>query len=141
MNTNLEINSASRVITQEDIDAFADLTGDRNPIHTSNTDATRSIYGGRIAHGALVLSIATGLAYQLEAFSRSVEAITDFNWKFRRPVYLRDTIRTRFTFRRKHSMPGYDGGVVVFDVEIRNQRDEIVQEGRWRLLVQGRPET
>ncbi len=139
MNTGLEIDSAHRVVTLGDIEAFADLTGDTNPIHTDEVYAAESIYGGRIAHGALTLSLATGLAYRMKAFSRSVEAITDVNWKFRHPVHIGDTIRVRFTFRRKHSMPEYHGGLVVFEVEIYNQREEVVQEGRWRLLVQGTP--
>lgn len=141
MNTDLEIDSAPHIVTLEDIEAFAELTGDTNPIHTDEAYAAESIYGGQIAHGALILSLATGLAYRMEAFSRSVEAITEVNWRFRHPVRIGDTIRARFTFRWKHSMPGYHGGLVTFDVEIRNQKEETAQEGRWRLLVQGNPET
>jgi acyl dehydratase len=140
MNAGLEMNSDTRIVTPEDVETFADLTGDANPIHIDDAHASESLYAGRIAHGALILSIATGLAYRLEAFSRSVEAITDVTWKFRHPVYVGDEIRARFTFRRKHSMPEYHGGLVVFDVEILNQDGEVVQEGRWRLLVQGSPE-
>ncbi|MFC7401868.1 MaoC family dehydratase [Citricoccus sp. GCM10030269] len=46
-----------RTITQEDIDVFADLTGDHNPIHVDEEVAAASVYGTRIAHGLLSLSI------------------------------------------------------------------------------------
>jgi len=44
-------------ITQEDIDVYADLTGDDNPIHVDEAAAAASPYGGRIAHGMLTLSM------------------------------------------------------------------------------------
>ncbi|GAA1123542.1 MaoC family dehydratase [Citricoccus alkalitolerans] len=46
-----------RTISQEDIDVFADLTGDHNPIHVDEAFAASSVYGTRIAHGLLSLSI------------------------------------------------------------------------------------
>ncbi|WJL96717.1 MaoC family dehydratase [Microbacterium sp. ET2] len=44
-------------ITQDDIDVYADLTGDDNPIHVDAEEAAASPYGGRIAHGMLTLSM------------------------------------------------------------------------------------
>ena len=44
-------------ITQHDIDVYADLTGDDNPIHVDAAAAAASPYGGRIAHGMLTLSM------------------------------------------------------------------------------------
>jgi acyl dehydratase len=44
-------------ITQDDIDVYADLTGDDNPIHVDAAAAAASPYGGRIAHGMLTLSM------------------------------------------------------------------------------------
>ncbi|TQK20799.1 acyl dehydratase [Microbacterium sp. SLBN-154] len=44
-------------ITQDDIDVYADLTGDDNPIHVDAEAAAASPYGGRIAHGMLTLSM------------------------------------------------------------------------------------
>ncbi|NUL45621.1 MaoC family dehydratase [Cellulosimicrobium funkei] len=46
-----------RTISQEDIDVFADLTGDHNPIHVDEAFAAASAFGTRIAHGLLSLSI------------------------------------------------------------------------------------
>ncbi len=44
-------------ITQDDIDVYAELTGDDNPIHVDAAAAASSPYGGRIAHGMLTLSM------------------------------------------------------------------------------------
>lgn len=44
-------------VIQDDIDVYADLTGDDNPIHVDAEAAAASPYGGRIAHGMLTLSM------------------------------------------------------------------------------------
>ena len=49
--------STWRPITQDDIDVYADLTGDDNPIHVDEVAAAASPYGGRIAHGMLTLGM------------------------------------------------------------------------------------
>ena len=47
----------SKVITVEDIEAFAKLTGDFNPIHIDSSFAQKTIFGGRIAHGILSVGL------------------------------------------------------------------------------------
>jgi len=49
--------SSWRPIPQQDIDAYARLSGDDNPIHVDAAAAAASPYGGRIAHGLLTLSM------------------------------------------------------------------------------------
>ncbi|KQV06337.1 MaoC family dehydratase [Leifsonia sp. Root112D2] len=49
--------SSWRQITQADIEAYADITGDDNPIHVNAEVAAKSPYGGTIAHGMLTLSM------------------------------------------------------------------------------------
>ena len=53
--------SAARTVTEADIVNFAGLSGDYNPIHIDETFAENSPFKQRIAHGLLVLSIASGL--------------------------------------------------------------------------------
>jgi acyl dehydratase len=52
-------------ITQEQIDAFADLTGDRQWIHIDTERAAAGPFGSTIAHGFFILSLSTGLLYEL----------------------------------------------------------------------------
>ncbi len=43
----------TRTVTDADIRAFADATGDRNPVHLDDAYAASTVFGGRIAHGML----------------------------------------------------------------------------------------
>lgn len=49
--------SFRRVLTQEDFDRFADLTGDDNPIHCDPVFAAKSHFGGTVSHGMLLYSL------------------------------------------------------------------------------------
>ena len=60
-------------------------------------------------------------------------------WKFRAPIRIGDTIRVQTEVLRKKEMPRLEGGFVVFDVAILNQRDETVQKGTWTVLVKSAP--
>jgi len=48
---------ASRIITQQDVETFARITGDYNPLHLEKDFADRTIFKGRIVHGMLVASL------------------------------------------------------------------------------------
>jgi acyl dehydratase len=52
--------SPPRRVTEADIDGFVRLTGDDNRLHTDDAFAREAGFEGRIAHGALVVSLATG---------------------------------------------------------------------------------
>jgi acyl dehydratase len=67
--------SGWRRISQEDVDAFARLTGDDYWLHTDPGRAAETRFGGTIAHGFLTLSLAPALTYELidyEGFESSV---------------------------------------------------------------------
>lgn len=49
--------SSWREISQDDINVYADLSGDHNPIHVNEEFAAQTPFGGRIAHGLLTLSL------------------------------------------------------------------------------------
>ncbi|MGC9522462.1 MAG: MaoC family dehydratase [Anaerolineae bacterium] len=132
-----QIESKPRTITARDIETFAELSGDRHPLHLDEAYAATTPYGTRIAHGALILAIATGLAQDGMPQAGILEAFTQLRWKFQAPVRIGDTIRVRVTFGRKHSVPGYQGGLVTFDVQVLNQDDEMVQSGIWTAMVRG----
>jgi acyl dehydratase len=128
--------SKGRTITEADIVAFAGVSGDYNPIHVDAVHAAGTAFGERIAHGALVLSIATGLRQQQGTFRGTLKAwlgISD--WRFRAPVRIGDTIAvvTEVVGRREISDP--TAGLVNQAVEVRNQSDEVVALGEFATLV------
>lgn len=135
---NVPVETMARTITEADIVLFAGLTGDYNPIHTDAVFAAQQPFGERIAHGLLVVSIVSGLAYRLGLLEGTADALTGIEWKFRGPVKIGDTIRARLVASKKRALPGHSGGLVTFDVTVLNQRDEEVQKGSWTVVVRGR---
>lgn len=79
-----------RTIGEDDISAFAELTGDTHPQHTDAEWAARSRFGERIAHGLLVLSYAAGLVPfdpdRVVALRKVGDAV------FKAPVKIGDTV-------------------------------------------------
>jgi acyl dehydratase len=127
--------SQGRTITETDIVNFAALSGDWNPIHVDAEYAKGGMFGERIAHGMLGLSIATGLAIQLGFMQETVIAFMGLDWKFRGAIKIGDTIRMKAEVAEKKPMPRLGGGLVTFNVEVVNQRDETCQKGTWTLLT------
>lgn len=128
----------SRTITEADLVRFADLSGDRHRLHLDETYAKQSLFGGRIAHGLLGLSIASGLWVRLGLLEESILAFLGLEWKFVAPVRIEDAVHTVVTVKEKRASRPPDRGVLILDVAVLNQRDETVQEGIWTLLVKAR---
>ncbi len=134
----LPIRTRGRTITEADLVAFAGLSGDFNPMHTDARYAETTQFGARIAHGALVFSIATGLAYQLGVLEGTVIAFLGFEMKLRAPVYIGDTIRVEASVSKRRPLPAAGGGIVTLDVKVLNQKDEAVQKGEWTIMVRSK---
>jgi acyl dehydratase len=131
--------SHGRTVTEADIVAFAALTGDYNPLHTDAEYAKGTVFGERIAHGLLGLSIAQGLTERLGFIEGTIEAFMSLEWKFRGPIKIGDTIHTETKVARKKEMRRMGGGIIVFDIAVINQRGESVQKGQWTLLIKSKP--
>jgi len=134
------VSSPGRTITEADVVAFAGLSGDYNQLHTDDEFARETPYGRRIAHGLLGLSAASGLAARAGFIEGTTQAFIGLTYKFKAPVFVGDTIHLRATVSKLRPMPSMGGGMVVFAMEVLNQRGEVVQEGDWTLLMRGRPE-
>lgn len=131
--------SVGRTITEADIVTFAALSGDWNQLHTDAKYAADSFFGQRVAHGLLVLSIASGLIMRLGVLEGTALAFREIGaWKFSQPVFIGDTICVRVTVADTSPMRRLGGGLVTVKVEILNQDDKIVQRGTWGVLVRSR---
>ena len=125
----------SRTITEADVVAFAGISGDFNPLHTDEEFMKGSPFGGRIAHGMLCASVATGLANQLGIFEGTTIAVLQITLKFTGAVKFGDTVRLKLTCAsRKESSKG-GKGTAVFACELLNQRDEKVLDSEWVILL------
>ncbi len=136
----MTMTTKGRTITESDIVSFAGLSGDFNPLHTDAEYAAKTEFGQRIAHGALGLSIATGLANQLGFMEGTVIAFTTLDWKYRAPIFIGDTIHVEITVSQSKAMPASGGGFVIFGVKVVKQDNTVTQEGKWTLVVRSRPE-
>ena len=72
---------------------FAGLSGDFVELHVSETYSAAGPFGKRIAHGALVFSISTGLSVQMNQIQDTVVAFYGVDkLRFTKPVFIGDTI-------------------------------------------------
>ena len=125
-----------RTITETDIVNFAGLSGDFYQLHTDAEYGKTTPYGQRIAHGVLVLSIATGLTAQTGVLEGTALAFREINnWKFVLPVFIGDTVHVQLEVIETKPLPRIDGGSVRIKVEIKNQDDKVVMKGIWLVLV------
>jgi acyl dehydratase len=94
-----------------------------------------------VAHGLLVLSIASGLAVRLGFMEDTILAFRGLEWRFAAPVFIGDTIRLRVTVEATKPMPRLSGGLVTLKMEVVNQKDAVVNRGSWDVLCrsQGEP--
>jgi 3-hydroxybutyryl-CoA dehydratase len=131
--------SPGRTVTEADIVAFCGLSGDFNELHSNAEYAKRTLFGHRVAHGLLGLSIASGLAGRLGFLEGTAQAFMGLDWKFKGPIFAGDTIHVRATVVQTRAGARLGGGLVVLDVCVLNQKDEVTQEGRWTVLMKSRP--
>ena len=125
-------------ITEGDIVAFAGLSGDYNEIHTSEQYSQNARFGKRIAHGLLGLSIASGLAFQLGFMRDTVDVFRGLEWEFTGPILIGDTIHAELEIIELKPVPRLGNGRVTFKIQLKNQRDEVIQRGNWSLLVRSK---
>ena len=80
-------------ITEEDIDLFAKVSGDYNPIHMDEEYAKKTPFGQRIAHGALTASYISGILGNDLPGPGAI--FTHLEMRFRRPVFIGSTVIAR----------------------------------------------
>ena len=135
-----EYESPARTVTEADIVAFAGLSGDYNPLHINEEYCKTTIFGGRIAHGPLVYAIAAGLLFQLHLYDDTLIAFLGFeNLKFTKPVKPGDTIRARIKVLDKRETSSPERGVMRRQLQVLNQRGEVVQEDIQAFLLKRKP--
>lgn len=129
----------ARELTVADVLAFAEVSGDMNPLHLDDAYARRQGYRGRIAHGVLGLAVVTGLVNRSGLTRGTLLALLGVSWEFRRPVQPGDAVRARLRVLDSRRSRRSARGVVRLKAEALNQWDEVVQEGVFTLLVRSRP--
>lgn len=131
--------SASRTVTEADVMNFAGLSGDFNPLHTDETFAAATPIKTRIAHGMLSMAIATGLANQMGIFEGTTLALMQQTIAYKGMVRFGDTIRLVMTVKERKESKNPKRGVITFQVDVMNHKDEPVVDSQWVLMMARQP--
>lgn len=130
--------SRGRTITEADIVNFAGLSGDFVELHMNEEYARRGPFGRRIAHGALIFSISTGLMVQMTSDHEAIVAFRGVDQlRFLEPVFIGDTIHVTKKTIAKDSKDGVRG-LVTFETTVLNQDGKSVVTYLDRLIVKCR---
>ena len=130
--------SRGRTVTEADIVNFAGLSGDFVELHMNEEYARRGPFGKRIAHGALVFSISTGLMVQMTVHQEAIVAFRGVDQlRFLAPVFIGDTIHVVKKTVDKHTKDGVRG-LVTFETTVLNQDGIAVLTYIDRLMVKCR---
>ena len=130
-----EFACGEREIGDAEIAAFAELSGDRNPLHLDEEYARGTAFGGRVAHGALGIAVATGLMAQSGLTAGTLVALLGLDWRFVAPIRPGDRLSLKLRVAARRDLPGRDRGVVKFVAELVNQRGELAQSGEIVELI------
>lgn len=128
----------SRTITEADVVAFAGLSGDFNPLHVDEEFGKKTIFGTRIAHGLLGLSVASGLINQMGIGEGTVMAFLGLTWNFKAVIKFGDTITVHQHVAEKRETSKNDRGILRMAITVLNQNGEVVQDGEHVLMVRKR---
>jgi acyl dehydratase len=135
-----KIRTVGRTVSEGDILQFAGLSGDNNQIHTDAEFSKGNQFGQRVAHGLLGLSITSGLAWRTGILEGTVMAFREVNdWKFVKPIFIGDTIHAELHVTEARALPSFGGGSVVIQFDVKNQANDTVQRGSWKVLVMSKP--
>lgn len=128
------LHTPSRTVTLEDIEHFAEFTGDTFYAHMDQAAAERNpFFPGRVAHGYLLLSFAAGLF--VEPNEGPVLANTGLDGlRFMKPVVAGDAIKVRLTVKSK-TKRNDEYGEVRWNVTMTQQDDDVVAEYELLTMV------
>ena len=122
----------ARTITEADIINFASLSGDWNRLHTDIEFASTGPFGERIAHGMLVLSVASGL---MPLDEMAIVAFYGMDKvRFLSPTKIGDTLHVEMEVIDKQDK-GEHNGIVSINQSIKNHRNEDVVVTIMKLLI------
>lgn len=118
----IEVRSVMRTVSQEQILAYADASGDHNPIHVNPEFARQTPFGGTIAHGMLVLALIGEM--MRGAFGEAWSSSGRLKVRFKAPTRPGETVTASAAFAKESV------GVAEYVVQCASSSGEVLIEGR-----------
>lgn len=122
--------SLSRTISVEDIENFAELTGDVNPVHLDEAFAKKTRFGARIAHGMWGASLVSAVLGTKLPGPGTVYLSQTI--KFQAPVYPGDTITATVKVIKARE----DKPIVTLETVCTNQKGDLILSGEAVVLIE-----
>lgn len=119
----------SRTFSEDDVIRFAEITRDYNPVHFDERFASAKKFENRICHGLLIAGLLTEIGGQIGWLA------SDMHFKYKRPVYIQDTITCHFTINQVD-----ERGYAQADAVYKNQNGVTVIEAYLTGILPGSEE-
>lgn len=116
--------SISKTVSDEDVFGFADITGDRNPVHIDKGAAEKSVFKKRIVHGMFLGGLISAVLGTKLPGQGTIYLEQDLI--FNKPVYIGDTVTAKVTVAE---IVNSTKNIYKLDTNIINQSGECVSEG------------
>lgn len=123
--------SFSKTVSEDDIAAFADITGDRNPLHLDGEYAARTRFKQRVAHGMISAGfVSAALGTKLAGPDVTVIYLSQ-NMRFQRPVFIGDTVTANVEVKSVDNEKRF----VTVSTDCVNQEGESILTGEAVVLL------
>ena len=115
--------SMSKVVSDEDVRTFAEISGDKNPVHLDDDYAATTFFKRRIAHGALSGALISAVLGMVMPGPGTIYLSQSLN--FKAPVYIGDEITARLEVIAYRP----DKRIATFKTQVFNQDEKLVLDG------------
>jgi acyl dehydratase len=134
--------STGRTVTESDFVMHSMFAADWTELHTNKEFAEDGPFEGRVAHGPMTFTLATGFVYRCGIVERTVYAFLGMNYMdIPNPVYMDDTISLTMEVTNKKEISSIDGAdMVTIDSEMTNQEGTSVFAGDMKFLIKRKGE-
>ena len=132
MNEGDTLPTVEKTFNQDDVNRYADASGDHNPIHVDPNFAAGSQFGRRIAHGMMIAASISEMMAQ--AFGQDWHESGRMKIRFRAPVFPGETVRASGTVRSVRQIE--DATEVAVSVQVTKANDEAAIIGDARVRIE-----
>ena len=119
----------TKKVSDGDVRTFAEISGDRNPVHLDDEFAATTFFKKRIAHGALSGALISAVLGMLMPGPGTLYLSQTMN--FKAPVYIDDEITARLEVTAYRA----DKRIATLKTEVFNQDDRLILEGEAVVIV------